>query len=104
MRRGTTPTITVTVDADITDMNIFLAFRNCGRLLVKSGDELEVSVEEGVTTITTTLTQDETLAWRAGTDVEIQVRAEKLDGTVAIATDIATLAVERILQGGVLDA
>lgn len=62
MRRGTTPTITVSVDADITDMNIHLAFKCGSRLIVKQGDDLTVEAVEGGTEITTTLTQQDTLA------------------------------------------
>ena len=55
MRRGTTPTVTVQVDADISALNIHLAFRSMwgptigepfrnehGQLIVKSGEDLTV--------------------------------------------------------------
>ena len=105
MRRGTTPTITVHVDADITDLNVYLAFRVGSKLLVKSGNDLTVTAgENNSTDISVTLTQEDTLGFNAGGDCEVQIRAEKLDGAVAIATTIGTIPVRRILQNGYIGA
>lgn len=101
MRRGTTPTVTVQVDADISALNIHLAF-SAGSLVVKSGEDLTVEYADGVTTIQTTLTQEDTLAMSAATDCEVQVRAFNQDGSLAMATDIARVPVKRILEDGVL--
>ena len=68
--------------------------------LEKSKFQLDVSVDEGVTSLAFTLTQEETLAFDAR-PVELQVRAAH-DGT-AIATGIKAVPVSRILQGGVID-
>ena len=47
MRRGTTPTLHVTVDADLTDMELYLALKTGGRpLVVKRNRDMEVSVED----------------------------------------------------------
>ena len=101
MRRGTTPTFTVTVDADISALNIHPAF-SAGALIVKSGSDLSVSYADGVTTIETTLTQADTLAMAASTDCEIQIRAYNGDGSIAMATEIARVPVHRILEDGEL--
>lgn len=101
MRRGTTPTVTVQVDADISALNIHLAFA-AGSLVVKSGADLDVSYADGVTTIQTTLTQEDTLAMSAATDCEIQIRAYNGDGSIAMATEIARVPVHRILEDGEL--
>ena len=54
--RGTTPTITVDYDGDLTGLYIHLSF-NAGSLVVKDTDDLTVTVEDEVTTITAHLTQ-----------------------------------------------
>lgn len=106
MRRGTTPTLRVTVDADITEYKLYLALKTRGKLIVKS-DELEVSTEAGdkgtVTVIICRLTQEDTLAMQAGQKCEVQIRAVDKGGATALASNIDTIPVERILQDGVLD-
>lgn len=106
MRRGTTPTLRVTVDADITEYKLYLALKTRGKLIVKS-DELEVSTEEGdkgtVTVIICRLTQEDTLAMQAGQKCEVQIRAVDKGGATALASNIDSIPVERILQDGVLD-
>lgn len=101
IRRGTTPPIRVRVGADLTDLNIHLSF-DAGELIVKSGDDIGVSFADGVTTIETVLTQEDTLAMKSGSQCEIQIRAYKNDGAVAMATTIASVPVARILEEGVL--
>lgn len=107
MRRGTTPTITVKVNADLTDMGIHLAFRvgDC-RPIVKLNDDMEITVEEldgePVTTIVTRLTQEDTLSMRDGNKCEVQIRAIQDNGETAFATTIGTIPVKRILEEGVL--
>ena len=103
MRRGTTPTITVEVDADLSGLNIRLAFKEGSKLIVKEGSDLDVSVEGEVTTVSCDFTQEDTLSWRSGHSVEVQIRAADESGYPAIATTIGSIPVERILQEGVLD-
>lgn len=106
MRRGTTPTITATVNADISAMSIHLAFKVGSTLIVKTGDDLDVSTitedEETHTQIQTALTQEDTLAMKSGKECEVQIRAVQADGTIAIATTIGTIPVKRILEEGVI--
>ena len=103
MRRGTTPTITATVDADLTGFDLHLAFsQNFDLVFEKTGAELSVSVDGDVTTVECALTQEDTLKLSAKSRVEVQLRAVTSAGAVAVATDIAALDVERILQDGVL--
>ena len=99
MKRGTTPTLTLTVDADISDWTVYASFKTNGEVFTFENDRLQMSAEEDVTTILLTLTQEETLA-RQGS-AEVQVRAIK-NGT-AIATDIQRVDVGRILKDGVID-
>ena len=105
MRRGTTPTITATVNADLTGLGVHLAFKQKERQpIVKEGDDLIVTIEGGITTVTAVLTQEDTLALSAEYPADVQIRAIGSGGAVALATTIATVNVDRILQEGVLDA
>lgn len=103
MRRGTTPTITVTVDKDISDMVIHLAFKTDNKLLVKKNDDLEISSTDDKTILVCKLTQEETLSMRAGKTCEVQLRAVLHNGDTAIATTIGTIPVARILEDGVIN-
>lgn len=97
MRRGTTPTITLTVDADIADWTMYVTLSNGGNLLTFEDDRLTKTLEGPQTVIHFELTQEETLAFSVGS-VEIQIRAIK-DG-VAIATNIEKMDVNRIILDG----
>ena len=100
MRRGTTPTLTLTVDADIVGWTVYASFRAKSKLFTFENDRLQMTAEDDVTTILLTLTQEETLSLDVGA-VEVQVRAIK-DGT-AIATDIQRVNIGGILKDGVID-
>ena len=100
MRRGTTPTITVTADADLSEMNVHLAL-DAGTLIVKSGDDLDVAYADGITTVTAQLTQADTLSMTSGR-CKVQLRAFNADGSQAVATDIGVLTVSAILEEGEL--
>ena len=99
MKRGTTPTLTLTVDADIVGWTVYASFRTNGKVFTFENDRLQMTSEDDVTTILLTLTQEETLAMHGS--AEVQIRAIK-DGT-AIATDIQRVDVGRILKDGVID-
>ena len=99
MRRGTTPTITVSVGADLTDLNVHLAL-DAGTLIVKDDPDMEYA--DGVTTITAKLTQEDTLSMQAGHICSVQVRAFNADGSTAMASTIGTVPVEGILEDGEL--
>lgn len=100
MRRGTTPNITVSVDADLSELDIHLAF-DAGTLIVKSGDDLDVEYADGVTTVSAKLTQADTLSMTTG-HCMVQLRAFNADGSIAMATDIGTVRVDGILEEGEL--
>lgn len=104
MRRGTTPTITVEVDADLTGLQIYLAFKCGSKLVVKTDDDLNATYEEDKTTIECILSQRDTLAFKSGGVCEVQIRAVDASGYPALATTIGSIPVERILQEGVLNA
>ena len=100
MRRGTTPVITLTVDADIADWTTYVSFNN-GNAVTTFEDDRLTKTQDGIQTIIElTLTQEETLAFNVGS-VEVQIRAIKDD--VAIATNIVGMDVSRIIRDGVID-
>lgn len=100
MRRGTTPALVLTVDADIVGWTVYVTIEKGGREITLENDRLTMSYANSKTTIELALTQEETLSLSPGT-CEIQVRAIN-DGT-AIATDIETIDVGRILLEGVIN-
>ena len=100
MRRGTTPVITLTVDADIADWTTYVSFNN-GNTVTTFEDDRLTKTQDGIQTIIElTLTQEETLAFNVGS-VEVQIRAIKDD--VAIATNIVGMDVSRIIRDGVIN-
>lgn len=100
MRRGTTPAITLTVDADLTGWAVYVTLRNKCHSLTIENDRLTIEAEEGISTVVFALTQEETLAFSVGS-CEVQVRA--IHNGTAIASDIASVDVGRILLEGVID-
>lgn len=100
MRRGTTPAITLTVDADITAFHVYVTLRNKSQTITIENERLSMEYANDKTTIAFALTQEETLAFNVGT-CEVQVRAIH-DGT-AIATEIENIDVGRIILEGVID-
>lgn len=100
MRRGTTPAIVLTVDMDITQYTVYVTLKNRSAEITLSNDSVVMEYDDGKTTLTFALTQEQTLKFGTGT-CEVQVRAIH-DGT-AIATDIQTIDVNRILKEGVID-
>lgn len=100
MRRGTTPAIVLTVDMDITSYTVYVTLKNRSNELTLTNNSVVMEYDDGKTTLTFALTQEQTLKFGTGT-CEVQVRAIH-DGT-AIATDIKTMDVNRILKEGVID-
>lgn len=100
MRRGTTPVITLTVDADIADWTMYVSFRNNENIVTFEDDRLTKTAQSEQTTIEITLTQEETLAFSVGT-ADVQIRAIKDD--VAIATNIKKIDIAPIIKDGVID-
>lgn len=107
MRRGTTPTLRVTVDADLTGMSLYLALKAGGRaLVVKRNADMDIEVDgegdDAATVITVKLSQSDTLGMKSGDKCEVQLRAVTDGGETALATNIGSLPVQRILQDGEL--
>ena len=108
MRRGTTPTITLTVTnedgtaCDLTEDSIYVTFHLSGAPstgdLTKRETDMTVETSDNATVLTIPLTQAETLAWTAGGTLEIQLRCK--GSGIAQATNITNIPVERILLDG----
>lgn len=109
MRRGTTPTITLTVtnedgsDCDLTSHEVYITFkeqRPSGAFFTKRETDEGVSIahEGTASVISIFLTQRETLGFKEGSTVRVQVRCKALG--IATATDIETFAAEEILLEG----
>lgn len=99
MRRGTTPTLQITVTglSKIEIQNLYLTLEQQGVVIEKT--EADVSIEGEV--ISATLTQEETLSLTAKMDVAMQLRVLSTNNT-AYASNIVTVPVEAILKEGVI--
>ena len=101
MRQGTTPTYTLTISGyDLTDKTVFVTVKSHGKMITLTGDRLSIGYDSGASAIAFMLTQEETLALGLGQG-EVQVRFIDAQG-IAKATDIKPIAIERVLQPGVI--
>ena len=97
MRRGTTPTITITTDIDLSmASNLFVTFKQ-GNSIVFEKTLSGVTVTEN--TVICELSQEETLALKNET-VRFQIRATV--GGKKVASNIMSASVSEILKGGVI--
>lgn len=97
MRRGTTPTITITTDIDLTEAsNLFVTFKQGDRVAFEKTID-DVTVTEN--SVICELTQSDTLALKDGM-VRFQIRATLGDSKVA--SNIMTASVDEILKGGAI--
>ena len=107
MTRGTTPTLTLSIDnADLSTLkNMYITFSQETRKLIKvyqagsDNNQIEIDVENSEVAVS--LTQDETLNFKPG-PVDIQVRYTN-NADSAYATNIVRIDMGRILQEGVIE-
>lgn len=99
MRRGTTPTITITAEglADIKVKKAFLTIKQQDTELTKTLDDIQIDGE----TITVTLTQEETLMFTGDTNANLQIRVLS-DSDTAYASQIVQVHIGNILKDGVI--
>lgn len=97
MRRGTTPTNTITTNVDLTDATaIYLTYAQKGRVVFeKTKEDMDVTQDK----ISVRLSQNDTLSLNDLLEVKIQIRALFGDGT-AIASNIMVVPVKAILKDG----
>ena len=96
MRRFTTPTITFEVGADLTGCDAYLTLRQGHRELTIT-DFDDMSVSEDVTTISITLTQEQSARFADNRPIEAQVNIVDQAG-YRVATDVATISIGRQLM------
>lgn len=96
MHRGTTPEYELIVDMDLTGWTCYVTLKWSKTEVTLEADRLDVTGGEQ-STVRFSLSQEESLKFRPG-KAHIQLRAIK-DG-VAVATDIATVSVGKILKDG----
>ena len=102
MRRGTTPRVTVTAPIDLTPMTVYLTFKQGSAEATLTNADFEAfAYADGKTTISASLTQEQTLAFEAGERVRVQVRAVDGDG-YALASSIASAPVTAIIREGAI--
>lgn len=106
--RGTTPTNIFTTDIDLQNATVYLTYAQYGNTVFeKTGNDLTIKTAEDddgatICLVTTTLTQDDTLALKANLNVSVQIRAIFADGK-AIASEIMNISVGDILKDGVIE-
>lgn len=98
--RGTTPSITVTVPMDLMGYTCFLSIGRKPRAPYLTADNSQMVAEYGATsTLTFTLTQEQTLACKAGT-AYVQLRI--IDGDAALASTMAEVEIFDVVKDGVI--
>lgn len=100
MHRGTTPTLVFVTDIDLSHMKtVWATFTQNNVEITKEAPDMKISDSS----LSVTLTQEETLRfhYHTGSYCELQVRAMTASGN-AIASDIVSIPIDRILKGGVI--
>lgn len=103
MRRGTTPTLTITVTGmDVTDLKtIKVTFKQGNIELTKATNDVTIDAENNA--ILVPLTQEDTLKFDSGA-VNVQIRGLLADDVTAIASGIKSFSMDKILLDGVIEA
>lgn len=96
MRRGTTPTLTISTDIDLREAsNFYLTFKQGDKKIFEKTLS-DVTITEN--SVSVWLTQRNTLALQDGEYVNFQIRATL--GDQKVASNIMSAKVEEILRGG----
>lgn len=102
MRRGTTPTITITVTGeDFAGATMYVTLEQGNYELTKTGADVVVTPTQTGSTVVIFLSQEETLGFIKGT-AKIQIRWINSSG-VAQASPIKNIEVDPILLEGVIE-
>ena len=98
-KRGSTPINIFRVNVDLTNATVFVTYAQGGVVKIeKTGDDLIVTED----TISTTLTQEDTLKLESNQLVEMQIRYIKPNG-IADGSNIVTASVGKILKDGLIE-
>lgn len=99
MIRGTTPTHTFRISIETSAISeLRVTYVQLGKMVI---EKTEKDVRLGEKSISVTLTQEESLKFRAGANVEIQLKVLTTVGTV-LASPVIPLTVDKILNTEVL--
>lgn len=99
MIRGTTPTLEFTLPFEVETLSaLYVTFKQAGRTVAER--TLQECRYEGKVLLVE-LSQDETLAFTAGQQVDMQIRVKFTSGK-ALASEIMTTSVQPVLKGGVI--
>lgn len=103
MRRGTTPTLTITVTGlNVDDLKtIKVTFDQKGTQITKETKDVTVDIENNAISIP--FSQEDTLAFGEGY-VNVQIRGLLADGVTAIASKVKQISMDKILLEGVIEA
>ena len=93
--RGTTPEITIHVDADLTDANVYLSFIQDDRIVLEL-DETQMTVTSD--TIVADLSQADTMRMTVG-DLKMQIRYVAADGSSGTSNVLETKVVKTYKNG-----
>lgn len=100
MIRGTTPTLTLTTDVDLSNAEVlYVTFQQCGvDIFEKTKDEVKI---DGMT-CEITLTQEDTLALSPRYPCYVQIRGRNPDGVAFATYPPEEIDVGEILKDGVI--
>lgn len=100
MIRGTTPTHTFRLSVETSSIiEVRITYVQLGKTVIEKTEE---DVRMGEKSISLTLTQEESLEFRAGPEVEVQLKVLTNVGTV-LASPVISLNVDKILNTEVLE-
>lgn len=100
MIRGTTPTHTFRLSIETSSIiEVRITYVQLGKTVIEKTEE---DVRMGEKSISLTLTQEESLEFRAGSEVEVQLKVLTNVGTV-LASPVISLNVGKILNTEVLE-
>lgn len=103
MIRGTTPTHVFKTNVDLTGASeLYITYEQGTTTLEKTLSDCDIETEDGKSTITVKLAQNETLKFAdSGYVADVQIRVKYIDGT-ALASNIISVPISRILKDGVI--
>lgn len=100
MIRGTTPTVSISVDENLEGWEVYVTFQHANGNITKTGDGLAIQCGD-VSVVSVPLSQEDTLAFPEGHTVKVQMRAVNAEGT-AIATEVGRFRADEVLLESVI--
>lgn len=101
MIRGTTPTVSITVDENLEGWEVYVTFQHAGGNLTKTGGELAITCGDR-SVVACPLSQADTLSFPEGRTVKVQMRAVETATGTAIATEVGRFNADEVLLESVI--